>query len=136
MRKRPVKGEKPKPGRPFKEINLELLKRMAARHSTMEEMADCLGCSTMTLRTNYLQVIQEEKARGKLSLRDHQWKILEKGSADMAKWLGRCVLGQNEGVSGVTEVQLDNLTKLTDTIAQARAEDSPSPPESNSTESI
>lgn len=134
-KKRDPKEPKRPPGRPFKEVNLELLKRMAARHCTMKEMADCLGITAETLHNNYSTIIDEAKSRGKLDLRDHQWRIMEKGSADMAKWLGRAILGQNEGVGGVTDQQMDNLTKLTDTIAQARAEDSPSHEQSNSTES-
>lgn len=135
-KKIPAQTEKPKRGRPFKEINIELLKRMAARHSTMEEMADCLGITSETLRNNYLEVITEARGRGKLELRDLQWKIAEKGSSDMAKWLGRAILKQNENATGITEDQQSNLTDLTDTIQRAREEDSQSLEQSSSTESI
>jgi hypothetical protein len=123
-KKTPQPLQKPKRGRPFKEINVELLKRMAARHSTYEEMAHCLGCSEAVLRDNYQTLIREEKAGGKLSLRDHQWKILEKGSADMAKWLGRAILRQNEGTE-IDENRASTLTGFTEAIDRAREEDSP-----------
>lgn len=131
-KKIPVPTVKPKRGRPFKEINIELLKRMAARHSTLDEMADCLGCTKVTLLNNYYTIIQEGRAQGKLNLRDHQWRILEKGSADMAKWLGRAILKQNESSNALTEEQNSSLSAFTESIDRAREEDSQSRPESSS----
>jgi transcription initiation factor TFIIIB Brf1 subunit/transcription initiation factor TFIIB len=122
-KKIPAQTEKPKRGRPFKEINIELLKRMAARHSTMEEMADCLGITSETLRNNYLEVITEARGRGKLELRDLQWRIAEKGSADMAKWLGRAILKQNESSTALNEDQTSALSEFTDSIDRAREAD-------------
>src|SRR6185436_20789626 len=110
-------------GRPFKEINVELLKRMAARHSTIQEMADCLGVTSETLSNNYSAVITEARGKGKLELRDLQWKIAEKGSADMAKWLGRAILKQNEAATTLTEGQTGALDAFTDSIDRAREED-------------
>lgn len=110
--------------RPFKDINVELLKRMAQRHCTYKEMADCLGCTEMTLRNRYFSLIEEQKGQGKLNLRDAQWRILDKGSSDMAKWLGRSILKQNEGDTSMTDVQHANLSAYTDSIDQARQEDS------------
>jgi hypothetical protein len=96
---------------------------MAARHSTMEEMADCLGITSETLRNNYLEVITEARGRGKLELRDLQWRIAEKGSADMAKWLGRAILKQNESSTALNEDQTSALSEFTDSIDRAREAD-------------
>lgn len=132
------KAQKRPTGRPVgwrKEVNLELLKRMASRHSTFEEMSACLGVSEVTLRKNYMKIIEEAKGGGSLSIRDWQFRIMEKNSAQMAIWLGRVILKQNPDGDGLSADQTSNLTKLTDTIAQARAEDCPSHAQSNSTES-
>lgn len=122
------KASKRPTGRPVgwrKEINLELLKRMASRHSTYEEMAACLGCSINNLRNNYLHIIEEAQAEGKMQIRDHQFRMMEKNSTPMAIWLGRVILKQNPDADGLSQDQTSNLSKFTDTIAQVRAEDAP-----------
>lgn len=60
------------PGRPAKDINVELLKRHAAIHCTMKELAYLHQCSVDTLERNFADVIKAEKANGQMSLRRAQ----------------------------------------------------------------
>lgn len=112
--------KQPKPFRNVpKQINEELLKRMSMRHSTMKEMAECLGCHVDTLRDRFSNDIKRWQAEGKLDVREIQWQIMKKGSADMAKWLGRAILKQNEQVD-LSEAEQSKLLEYANAIAEAR----------------
>ena len=94
----------------------------------MEEMAACLGVHVDTLRDNYFQVIEEERGRGKLEIRDSQFRMMKKNSTQMGIWLGRVILGQNPDGGGLSSDQTGALEAFTDSIDRAREEDSPSQP--------
>lgn len=66
--KEPTKG----PGRPAKEIDEKLLRRHAAIHCTMKELAYLHQCSVDTLENNFSDLIKAEKANGQMSLRRAQ----------------------------------------------------------------
>ena len=87
-------------GRPPIEIDLEQLKQLCALQCTDEEIASVLGISTDTLGRRkadpeFLAVMMEGKATGKMSLRRIQWNLAKTNPA-MAIFLGKNYLGQRD----------------------------------------
>lgn len=93
-------------GRPKKQVDVELLKRLAHIHCTMEEMSSILKVSVDTLERRFADVIKEARNGGKMSLRRWQWKMAEKENLGMLVWLGKQYLGQSEKVEQKQNVQV------------------------------
>lgn len=98
---------KKKGGRPRKEIDTELLYKLAQIHCTMKEMVDILGVSEDTLKRRFSGIIDKGKAEGKMRLRRKQIEVAMQGNAVMLIWLGKQMLGQAE-----TPVQEDDRNIL------------------------
>ena len=82
-------------------INLGELEKLAAMQCTDEEIAGWFGVSTRTIERRrksrvFAETIQRGKAKGRISLRRSQLKMLEDGSATMGVWLGKQYLGQTD----------------------------------------
>ena len=80
-------------------INLAELEKLAAMQCTDEEIAAWFNLSPKTLERRlkspvFAETICRGKARGRISLRRAQLKILEHGNATMGIWLGKQYLGQ------------------------------------------
>ena len=82
--------------RPKKEIDEELLYKLALIHCTMIEMADIVGVSQDTLKRRYADIINKGKAEGKMRLRRKQVEVAMSGNHTMLIWLGKQMLGQRE----------------------------------------
>jgi hypothetical protein len=85
-----------KGGRPRKEIDTELLYKLAQIHCTMKEMVDILGVSEDTLKRRFAGIIDKGKAEGKMRLRRKQIEVAMKGNAVMLIWLGKQILSQSD----------------------------------------
>jgi len=85
-----------KGGRPRKEIDTELLYKLAQIHCTMREMVDILGVSEDTLKRRFAGIIDKGKAEGKMRLRRKQIEVAMKGNAVMLIWLGKQILSQSD----------------------------------------
>ena len=85
-----------KGGRPRKEIDTELLYKLAQIHCTMKEMVDILGVSEDTLKRRFSGIIDKGKAEGKMRLRRKQIEVAMKGNAVMLIWLGKQILSQSD----------------------------------------
>jgi len=108
--------EKKKTGRPKKEIDQNLFKKLCGIFCTLEEIAGMFDCSEDTIerwckRTygeTFAEVYKKESAQGKISLRRSQFRLAEK-SAAMAIFLGKNYLGQTDRteqiVSNVEDLQ-------------------------------
>jgi hypothetical protein len=97
-------GEKHPGGRPKKEVDFEMVKRLAAVMCTIEEIAAVLGVSVDTLERRgerFRQALAEGQAQGRASLRRIQFETAKKGNATMQVWLGKQYLEQRDK----TEVQ-------------------------------
>lgn len=90
------KTKKNKGGRPKKQVDQDLLYKLATIHCTMKEMVDILGVSEDTLKRNFSDIIDKGKAEGKMRLRRKQIEVAMKGNAVMLIWLGKQMLGQAE----------------------------------------
>lgn len=82
--------------RPKKEIDEELLYKLAQIHCTMREMSDIIGVSQDTLKRRYADLIDKGKSEGKMRLRRKQIEVAMSGNHTMLIWLGKQMLGQSE----------------------------------------
>src|ERR1700730_15643301 len=93
-----------KRGRKPVHIDLVELEKLSTLHCTDEEMAGWFGVSTRTIesrrkRPEFAEVMQRGRARGRISVRRAQMKLLENGSGTMGVWLGKQILGQRDVVT-------------------------------------
>jgi hypothetical protein len=87
-----------KRGTPAK-IDLAELERLSAMQCTDEEIGAWFGVTTRTIerrRKNpkFAEVMNRGRAKGRISVRRAQLKLLEAGNATMGVWLGKNILGQ------------------------------------------
>ena len=74
---------------------------MCALQCTNEEIAAWFSCSVRTIE-KYLkqpevaEVVARGRAKGRISVRRAQMKLLEAGNATMGVWLGKQLLGQRD----------------------------------------
>ena len=82
--------------RPRKEIDREQVRKLAALHCTVDEMADIIGCGRDTIYRHYKEELDKGRAEGKMTLRTMQFKAARNGSAVMLVWLGKQHLNQQD----------------------------------------
>ena len=82
--------------RPKKEIDEELLLKLAQLHCSMPEMADILGVSKDLLNRRFKSVIAKGKSQTKMKLRRKQIEVAMSGNHTMLIWLGKNMLGQSD----------------------------------------
>jgi hypothetical protein len=80
-------------------IDLAELEKLAGMQATDEEIGAFFGVSARTILRRkkvkkFAEVMERGRARGRLSLRRAQLKLVENGSAAMAIFLGKNILGQ------------------------------------------
>src|SRR5215470_2828283 len=84
-------------------IDLVELEKLCALQCTDEELAAWFQVATRTIerrRKNraFAEVMDRGKAKGRISVRRMQMKLLEQGNATMGVWLGKQILGQTDEV--------------------------------------
>jgi hypothetical protein len=84
-------------------IDLIELEKLCGLQCTDEEIASWFGVTTRTIerrRKNkkFAEVMLRGKAKGRISVRRMQMKLLEAGNATMGVWLGKNILGQTDQV--------------------------------------
>lgn len=105
---------KNKVGRPSKEIDYGLVKRLAKIHCTQEEIADFLDLSLRKLQgdAEFMHIYKKNVTDAKMSLRRKQWAAVDKGNITMMIWLGKQYLGQREPVNIELAMPENYLTAL------------------------
>ena len=88
--------KKSKGGRPRKQVDTDLLYKLANIHCTMKEMVDIIGVSEDTLKRRYAGIIDKGRAEGKMRLRRKQIEVAMQGNAVMLIWLGKQLLLQSD----------------------------------------
>ena len=86
-------------GRPKKEIDYDMVEKLANIQCTQEEIASFLGISVRTLQRDeeFCRIYKKGQENGKMSLRRMQYKLAEKNTA-MAIFLGKQYLGQRDNI--------------------------------------
>jgi hypothetical protein len=92
------------------EIDLSELEKLCGLQCTDEEIAAWFGVSTRTIERRRLEpefadVMDRGRARGRISVRRLQMKLLEQGNATMGVWLGKNILNQVDQIN-YTNTQL------------------------------
>ncbi|HSR09309.1 MAG TPA: hypothetical protein VLM42_19410 [Bryobacteraceae bacterium] len=100
-------GKRTGAGRKAVQIDLIELEKLCSIHCTDEDLAAVFGVSVRTIEKRkknpeFAAAMNRGKAKGRLSIRRQQFKLLEKGNPLIAKWLGKVVLGQRD----VTPIEL------------------------------
>ena len=85
------------------EIDLAELERLSAMQCTDEEIAAWFKVTTRTIerrrkKRTFAEVMDRGRAKGRISVRRQQMKLLEAGNATMGVWLGKQILGQTDEV--------------------------------------
>lgn len=96
--------------RPKKEVDEQLIYRLAKIHCTMEEISAITKVSVNTLERRFGGIIKEAKEHGRASLRRYQYLLAKKGNLGMLIWLGKQLLGQREpeDLKGPTTIILES----------------------------
>lgn len=79
------------------------LEKLCGLQCTDEEIAAWFGVTTRTIERRrkvkkFADVMNRGKAKGRISVRRQQMKLLEAGNATMGVWLGKNILGQVDEV--------------------------------------
>lgn len=82
--------------RPLLNIDAEQVEKLAALHCTNKEIADFFECSTDTIEHRFSAELSKGRSKGKMALRDMQWKAAQKGNVVMMIWLGKQMLAQQD----------------------------------------
>jgi len=105
-------------GRPRINIDVNILSSLAQIGCTQEEMASVVGISARTLQRNYAEIVDQNREKGKASLRKKMWdKALTKDNTNMQIWLSKNYLNMKD--RSVTE----NITEPLPLIIDGKAED-------------
>ena len=84
-------------------IDLAELEKLCSLQCTDEELAAWFNVTTRTIErkrknAKFAEVMNRGKAKGRISIRRMQMKLLEQGNATMGVWLGKNILGQVDEV--------------------------------------
>ena len=105
-------------GRPRLKIDLNLLANLAQIGCPVYEHAKMLRLSPRTLSRNYAEYIDENREKGKASLRKKMWdKALKKDNTMMQIWLSKNYLGFKD------KIETHNTTEPIPFVIEADAEE-------------
>ena len=105
-------------GRPKKEVDVKILGNLASIGCTIEECASVMGVSARTLRRNYAEIIDQNREKGKASLRKKMFdKAIKKDNTPMQIWLSKNYLGMKD------RTQTETINEPLPLIIDAKAED-------------
>src|SRR5512143_3966147 len=82
-------------------IDLEEVEKLSMMQSTDEEIAAWFGVTARTIARRrkvraFREAMERGRAKGRISVRRMQMKLLESGNATMGVWLGKQMLRQTE----------------------------------------
>ena len=99
-----------------KKYNLptEKVEQLASFGCTNREIASYFECSESLLSKSYSSFITKGRDKGKIRLRQLQYKAAERGNTSMLIWLGKQILGQTdksevELVKPIDEIEFNGL---------------------------
>jgi len=89
-------------------IDLVELEKLCTLSCTDEEIAAWFNTSTRTIERRrkepkFAEIMARGRAKGRISIRRMQMKLLEQGNATMGVWLGKQLLGQRDQID--TEIR-------------------------------
>ena len=95
-------------------IDVKQIEQLASFGCTNTEIASFFGCSSDLLEKSYSEFLTKGRDKGKIKLRQLQWRTAEQGNVTMLIWLGKQVLGQAdkqeiEMIKPIDEIEFDGL---------------------------
>ena len=78
------------------DIENDQVEKLASFGCTDTEIASFFGCDRSLITKSYSQFLTKGRDKGKIRLRQMQWKAADKGNVSMLIWLGKQILGQTE----------------------------------------
>ena len=78
------------------DLDTDQVEKLAGFGCTNTEIASFFGCSENTIRRSYGEYLTKGRDKGKIRLRQLQWRAAERGNVSMMIWLGKQVLGQTD----------------------------------------
>lgn len=95
-------------------IDPKQIEQLASFGCTNTEIASFYGCDESLLRKSYSEFLTKGRDKGKIKLRQLQWRSAEKGNTTMLIWLGKQLLGQTdkqeiEMIKPIDEIEFDGL---------------------------
>ena len=91
------------------DIDTEKVEQLAGFGCTNTEIASFFGCSTDLIEKSYSEFLTKGRDKGKIRLRQLQWRAAERGNTTMLIWLGKQVLGQSEKTEHSWENPIDGI---------------------------
>ena len=104
-------------GRPIKEVDEDIIANLSQIGCTQEEIGSIVGISARTLQRRYAELLEENKNKGKASLRKKMWEKALKGNEKLLIWLSKNELNMVDKVHTTQSVEPLPL------IIDAKAED-------------
>ena len=86
------------------DIDPEKVEQLAGFGCSNTEIASFFGCDESLIRKSYSENLIKGRDKGKIRLRQLQWRAAERGNTSVLIWLGKQILGQTDK----TEVSWDN----------------------------
>ena len=80
-------------------IDTSKVEQLSSFGCTNIEIASFFGCSSDLLEKSYSEFLTKGREKGKIRLRQLQWKVAEQGNVSMLIWLGKQILHQSENPS-------------------------------------
>ena len=77
-------------------LDTEKVEQLAGFGCTNTEIASFFGCGESLIRKSYSEFLTKGRDKGKIRLRQLQWRAAERGNVSMMIWLGKQVLGQTD----------------------------------------
>jgi hypothetical protein len=96
-----IGGKREGAGRKAVKIDLEELEKVCALQASDEDVSSWFGVSLRTLQKRRQQpkfaaAMRRGRTKGRMKVRNVQMRLLDKGNAPIAIWLGKNLLGQSE----------------------------------------
>ena len=90
-------------------IDKEKVEQLASFGCTTSEIGSFFGCDEGTIRNRFSENLTKGKEKGKIRLRQMQWKAADKGNVTMLIWLGKQLLGQADKSEVTWENPVDGV---------------------------
>ena len=95
-------------------LDTEKVEQLAGFGCTNTEIASFFGYSENTIRRSYGEFLTKGRDKGKIRLRQLQWKAAETGNTSMLIWLGKQLLAQTdkqeiEMIKPIDEIEFNGL---------------------------
>ena len=90
-------------------IDKEKVEQLASFGCSTSEIASFFGCDEGTIRKRFSENLTKGREKGKIRLRQMQWKAADKGNVTMLIWLGKQLLGQADKSEVTWENPVDGV---------------------------